>query len=71
MRQPLGRDFNTDASFRNLTRPAVLKDAGVIIEPARFSAAGAEHGARAPKGSRKAAVITVAGGMPKRAKLGG
>lgn len=32
-----------DVSFRNLTRPAVLKDAGVIIEPVRFSKAMATH----------------------------
>ena len=32
-----------DASFRDLTRPAVLKDAGVIIEPLRFSKAMAQH----------------------------
>jgi hypothetical protein len=30
-------------SFRNLTRPAVLKDAGVIIEPIRFSKHMAQH----------------------------
>lgn len=33
MRQPMGRDFNTDASFRNMTRPAILKNAGTIINP--------------------------------------
>ena len=33
----------TDVSFRNLTRPAVLKDAGVVIEPIRFSKAMAQH----------------------------
>ncbi|PRW50835.1 U3 small nucleolar RNA-associated 14-like protein A [Chlorella sorokiniana] len=43
MRQPLGREYNTDVSFRNLTRPAVLKDAGVVIEPIRFSKAMAQH----------------------------
>jgi U3 small nucleolar RNA-associated protein 14 len=68
MRQPLGREFNTDASFRDLTRPAVLKDAGVIIEPIRYSAAVAEHEGKAGKGAKRAAVLTVAGGMPKRSK---
>lgn len=32
-----------DLSFRNFTRPAVLKDAGVIIEPIRFSKGMAQH----------------------------
>lgn len=68
MRQPLGRDFNTDEAFRNLTRPAVIKDAGVIIQPVRFSKAVAEHSGKAGSGSKRAAVQTVAGGMPKRAK---
>jgi U3 small nucleolar RNA-associated protein 14 len=59
-----------DASFRNLTRPAVLKDAGVIIEPIRYSKHLAEehHGSRPPKASKRPAVSTVAGGMPKRSK---
>ncbi|CAG9464190.1 unnamed protein product [Pedinophyceae sp. YPF-701] len=37
LRQPLGREYNTDAGFRNLTRPAVLKSTGVIIDPLKFS----------------------------------
>ena len=69
MRQPLGKDFNTDASFRNLTRPEIVKDAGVIIQPMRFSAAMAEHAKHAESGSKRAAVLTVEGGMPKKAKL--
>lgn len=68
MRQPLGREYNTDVSFRNLTRPAVLKDAGVIIEPIRFSKAMAEHDEQMPKSAKRAAVTTVAGGMPKKSK---
>ncbi|KAI3427018.1 hypothetical protein D9Q98_006960 [Chlorella vulgaris] len=66
MRQPLGREYNTDASFRNLTRPALLKDAGVIIEPIRFSKAMAHHDEQAAK--KRAPVTTIAGGMPKRSK---
>lgn len=69
MRQPLGRDFNTNASFRNLTRPAVVKDAGVIIQPVRFSAAMAEHAKEEVRSSKRPAVLTVEGGMPKRAKM--
>ncbi|KAL4441441.1 hypothetical protein ABPG77_001945 [Micractinium sp. CCAP 211/92] len=68
MRQPLGREYNTDVSFRNLTRPAVLKDPGVIIEPIRFSKAMAEHDEQMPKSAKRAAVTTVAGGMPKKSK---
>ncbi|CAM6099546.1 unnamed protein product [Calypogeia fissa] len=33
IRQPIGRDFNTDKAFRDMTRPAVIKSAGVIIDP--------------------------------------
>eukprot|EP00887_Chlorella_sp_A99_P001155 scaffold14.g1155.t1 len=68
MRQPLGREYNTDAAFRNFTRPAILKDAGVIIEPIRFSKAVAEYDDAPAKASKRPAVVTVAGGMPKRAK---
>jgi hypothetical protein len=38
-------------SFRNLTRPAVLKDAGVIIEPIRFSKHMAQHDEQVGGGS--------------------
>ncbi|KAG7667273.1 hypothetical protein Ndes2526B_g04225 [Nannochloris sp. 'desiccata'] len=71
MRQPLGRDFNTAAAFRNLTRPEVVKDAGVIIQPVRFSAAMAEHAKQGEttKGSKRPGVLTVEGGMPKKQKL--
>jgi U3 small nucleolar RNA-associated protein 14 len=33
MRHPLGGDVNTDKSFRDLTRPKVLKNAGAVIRP--------------------------------------
>jgi len=71
MRQPLGRDFNTAAAFRNLTRPEVVKDAGVIIQPVRFSAAMAEHAKQGEttEGSKRPSVLTVEGGMPKKQKL--
>lgn len=68
MRQPLGREYNTDVSFRNLTRPAVLKDAGVIIEPIRFSKHMAQHDEQVGKNAKRAAVTTVAGGMPKKSR---
>ena len=36
IRMPIGKDFNTDLAFRNLSRPEVLTPgAGVIIEPLR------------------------------------
>ena len=36
MRMPLGPDANTDKSFRDMTRPAVLKAAGTVIRPMTF-----------------------------------
>ena len=68
MRQPLGRDFNTDAAFRSLTRPAVVKDAGVVIHPIRYSQAMAEHAEHAEKGAKRAPVTVVAGGMGVKSK---
>lgn len=70
MRQPLGRDFNTDASFRDLTRPAVIKDAGVIIEPARFSVSAAKYDAeQVGKRGKRPSVKVVAGGLSKRSRV--
>ena len=46
----------------------MLKDAGVIIEPLRFSKAMAEHSRSAPSSAKRAAVTTVAGGMTKKSK---
>jgi U3 small nucleolar RNA-associated protein 14 len=69
MRQPLGRQFNPDAAFRNLTRPAVLKDTGVVIQPLRFSKQVEKYNAA---GSGKArAVVTVAGGMQLQGQAAG
>jgi U3 small nucleolar RNA-associated protein 14 len=62
IRQPLGREVNPDAAFRNLTRPAVIKAAGVVIDPLRYSKGAAEYG-RTP-GAKARGVITVAGGAP-------
>jgi len=58
MRHPLGPDYNTDLSFRNLTRPGVLKTTGVLIDPIKYSrsAGGATGGKRrdqaGPRGSK-------------------
>ncbi|KDD71534.1 hypothetical protein H632_c4841p1, partial [Helicosporidium sp. ATCC 50920] len=71
LRQPLGRDFNTEAAFRALTRPAVLKDAGAIIAPMQFSrglAKEAREGNAAAKGRARAPVVVVVQGRGKRSK---
>jgi hypothetical protein len=41
--QPLGRQYNPDSAFRDLTRPAILKNTGVVIDPARYSKPLAKH----------------------------
>jgi len=69
MRQPIGKDFNTVDSFRNLTRPAVVKDSGVIIEPLQLSKSVGNHNAGA-KMSQRPSIIKVSGGMPKRSSIG-
>jgi U3 small nucleolar RNA-associated protein 14 len=69
MRQPLGRQYNPDAAFRNLTRPAVLKTTGVIIEPSRFSK-GVEKYNEAGSGKSRA-VVTIAGGMQLQGQAAG
>ena len=61
IRQPLGRETNPDAAFRNLTRPAVLKDTGVVIEPIKFNKAVAKEG-RSERGKARQ-VVSVAGGQ--------
>jgi U3 small nucleolar RNA-associated protein 14 len=66
MRQPLGRQYVPDASFRNLTRPAVLKSTGVLIEPLRYSAPVAQYQGSNDAKSRR--VVTVSGGMQQRSK---
>eukprot|EP00877_Chromochloris_zofingiensis_P011898 jgi/Chrzof1/6962/Cz02g05190.t1 len=62
IRQPLGRQYNPDAAFRNLTRPAVLKSTGVIIDPLRYSKPIAKYSSTTEAKAR--GVVTVAGGMP-------
>lgn len=44
MRMPLGREFNTDQVFRDMIRPAVVKDAGVIIDPIKYKMSDAKVG---------------------------
>ncbi|GFR45758.1 hypothetical protein Agub_g7173 [Astrephomene gubernaculifera] len=74
LRQPLGREYNPDVAFRDLTRPAVLKQAGVAIAPLRYSETLAKdlgkRGKKAAAERESVKVVTVAGGMPKRSKKG-
>ena len=66
MRQPLGKEFNTVESFRNLTRPSVVKDNGVIIQPLKYSEKVARH--KDANRSRAHGIMSVAGGMAQRSK---
>ncbi|KFM25617.1 U3 small nucleolar RNA-associated protein 14 [Auxenochlorella protothecoides] len=68
-RQPLGKEYNTDASFRDLTRPAVVKDAGVVIEPLRYTPDAAAAAAAAPKRAAKMPVNNVVGGRMSQGRL--
>eukprot|EP00892_Ulva_mutabilis_P005106 jgi/Ulvmu1/2968/UM015_0008.1 len=63
MRVPLGRDTNTEASFRDLTRPKIIKQTGQIIKPLQRSSAALE--AAATKKRTRASVVVVAGGTVK------
>jgi len=70
LRAPLGRDFNTDAAFRDATRPALITAPGAIIRPVRFSAGAAKaarEAARLDNGGRKRTAV-VSAGVPKRTK---
>lgn len=66
LRVPLGSETNTAASFRNLTRPSVLKETGQIIAPLCKTAATLQ--AAAAKKRRRDAVVVVAGGSVKMNK---
>ncbi len=66
--QPLGRQYNPDASFRDLVRPAVLKNTGVVIQPLRHTKPLAKHAAEITGKPTKAKVLTVAGGALKQPK---
>lgn len=66
MRVPLGRETNTEASFRDLTRPAIIKQAGKVIQPLQRNRAALE--AAAAKKRSRASVVVVAGGTVKRNK---
>ena len=65
LRQPLGKEFNTVDSFRNLTRPSIIKDNGVIIEPLKYSAAVGTHNNNQSM-AKRSSILQVHGGMPQR-----
>ena len=66
MRVPLGRDVNTEAAFREMTRPEVIKQTGQIIRPLQMSNATLE--ASSAKKRRGDAVAVVAGGKVKASR---
>ena len=71
IRQPLGREYNPDSSFKNLTRPPVIKASGVVIKPAKFTgASAARESAQGHTRSYDKGVVTVAGGRSLAAKQG-
>lgn len=68
IRQPLGKQYNPDSSFRDLTRPAILKSTGVVINPLKYSKPLAQQAAEVTGKSVKAKVVSVAGGVFKKPK---
>ena len=64
MRQPLGRDWNSDTSFRNLTRPEVLTTKGVAIQPLKVGQTLVAEGAVMGHGTARSGVD--ASGAPLR-----
>jgi Utp14 protein len=66
MRVPLGRDVNTEAAFREMTRPEVIKQTGQIIRPLQLSKAAIDaSSAKKRKGEH---VMVIAGGAVKHNK---
>jgi U3 small nucleolar RNA-associated protein 14 len=55
LRQPLSREVNTDASFRDLTRPAVITTPGALIAPIKFKRVqpAAQKGSKQQKGGKQ------------------
>lgn len=66
MRMPLGRDVNTEASFREMTRPEVIKQSGHIIAPLKLN--DAALAAASDKKRKGEGIMVVAGGSIKRNK---
>ncbi len=57
-----------DLLNRDMTRPAVLKEAGSIIQPIQFSKQYAEQGADRGAMSKRRKTAVVAGGMPGKGR---
>ena len=68
-RHPLGREFNTDSAFRDMTRPAVLKSTGVLIDPVKFNKAASPSTGAKPGKKRDAAGPRGSKDLVKRARL--
>lgn len=66
--QPLGKQYNPDSAFRDLTRPAVIKNTGVVINPIRYSKPIGKMAHEVASNSNKAKVLTVSGGVMKKPK---
>ena len=60
--------FNPDTSFRNLTRPAIIKTTGVMIQPARLSKGTVRGSAGGATVNASTGVAVVAGGMMVQAR---
>lgn len=63
MRMPLGRDVNTEAAFREMTRPEVIKQTGQIIQPLQLTQEGVK--AAAAKKRKGDGLMVIAGGALK------
>ena len=68
MLPPPSVQFNPDTSFRNLTRPAVIKTTGVMIQPARLSKGTVRGSAGGTTVNASTGVAVVAGGMMVQAR---
>ncbi|BDA46715.1 probable U3 small nucleolar RNA-associated protein 14 homolog A [Coccomyxa sp. Obi] len=69
IRQPLGRDFNTDSSFRDMTRPKILKTPGVVIAPLKYSKGVEKEAASQPSNNAKRkSIAVVSNGRRKQSK---
>lgn len=66
MRQPLGKDCNTEAVFREMTRPEVIKQTGQIIQPLKLNQDTLK--ASAEKKRKGEELIVISGGKVKRNK---
>lgn len=63
-----GLDPDTWLLCRNMTRPAILKTPGLIIEPIRYSKPLTEAATKGNTGGKKRSVNHVAGGKNKPGK---